>query len=259
MNTTYKDDGVKYIIYDDAGNFVGESITNDEGMVQFDIEYGNYKIVQSTTSNINKFHDDIIINVSDFDDTLIYNIFDEYYDSKIKFVFLDRENNLPISNVDFIFDDIQYVTGVNNSHISPILQVGTYIINAIKNDNYKVIEEHSFDLNETSKFYINENNEIVVDEIIYLEKIDKSKDEEIYDNDDEESKKEENIENEENQNDIITDTDISIDSVIDNADSIYKEESIVIEKLPFLGEYKNVSKYFNYYNFKYYGYIFNFM
>lgn len=165
----YYDAGIIYKIYDKDNNFIKEVITDENGNANFNLEYGNYKIVQTNTVRINVFHDDILVNKNDFSNDLEFNIYDEYYNAKIKFIVLDKEENKPIKNLKFNINNIQYVTNEEGYYITSYLLFDTYKFSNISYDGYKSIDNFEFVLNEDCEYYFIDNNAIV-DIIVYMEK-----------------------------------------------------------------------------------------
>lgn len=240
LNTLYYDENVKYSIYDGNGNLIDEVVTNDNGNVEFNLDYGDYRIVQSSISKINKFHEDIIISKDQFDNVLNYKIYDEYFNSKIKFIFLDKDTKLPITNIKFNFEGNEYNTDQYNFYISTSLQEGSYKIKDISLDGYNNISEEQFELDKSSEFYI-VDGEVFVDKIIYMEKKQEIKD-----------VKDDSIIEEIKGNVTLDNTDIKEDDIDDEN----QEENIIIDKLPFLGDKTNVGKKYKIFNFVYCNYHF---
>jgi len=171
VNNLHYDRGVIYRIYDEFGNFVDEVITNENGNANYNFKYGNYKIVQSNVGGIDIFHDDIIINKSDFSEDLVFNIYDEYYNARIKFIVFDKDSLEPIKNLIFKINDKEYMTDECGVYVTELLNLGEYNFSNIELENYKKVDNFKYELNENSNYYV-VMDEAFVDLVIYMEKED---------------------------------------------------------------------------------------
>ena len=268
------DEGIIYKIYDFNDNYINELTTNENGIATTTLEYGNYKIVQSNINNINTYHEDIIIDTSMFENDLIFNIHDDISKARIKVLGFDKENNEPISNLKFKINNEEKITNDEGLYVTDLLDFETYKFSDITKDGY--IEHESFDykLDENSEYYIFEN-EVYIDLIVYLDKIEEPEisieqnesSEEVSNNidnnkvDNEINVEKENVDNKSEAIEIKDNNDLKhyIDEKNLNDDTtkqIINIENNNTEKLPFLGEdiKKNEkTKIYNYIN-----YFFNF-
>lgn len=283
INILNYDSGVVYKIYDSDNNLIKECVIDEMGYTIFELEYGDYRIVQSSINNIDIYHEDILISKDMFEENLVFNIHDDIYQAKIKVIVLDKTSQVPIENLNFMIDEKESVTNENGIFISDILNFGIYKFSNINMEGYYELENFEYMLSENNNFYV-ENNEAYVDLLLYLEKIEV---EDLNNQDNEDTKLEEPENNEEDkeqesnpkddssdnenlgQDDIVDDKntedsnpkdtisneeekDNNLEEIIsneevkdDNSDeSISKEE-----KLPFLGESENYDEDTKIYNF----------
>ena len=234
-----------YKIYDEKENVINEVKTNEKGYVEFNLNYGNYKIIEDDLKRNNEY---IEINKTMFERDNHFDIHTYEYKTNIKIITKYKNNNEKIGNVSFYINDDKYTTNEEGISIIKNSNFDTYNFNKINVNGFKTIDSYTYEINENSNFYI-ENNVPYVDIVLFLEeKIEEeSKDKEDNVIDNEEIKKDDVlIENtSKKEEDIIVEIENNNEKKevenINNKDeeNINKEEIINeenIEKLPFLGD-----------------------
>ena len=160
------DSDINYEIYDKNNNLVDTIKTDENGLCSIKLYYGNYRIVQKNTNNIDIIHDEILISESDFDDNKHFDIFDEI--NKINLNIIGKYND---ENIDFSLDYLNNNFNTSNGFIKlSNLEYGTYEIYNIRSLGYKDIDRIEICLNDELNYYIDENG-INYDLIINFEKI----------------------------------------------------------------------------------------
>lgn len=258
INVLNYDEGVIYKVYNENEICVKEGMTNDLGLVVFELEYGNYKIVQSNSNYVENKHNDIVIDDNMFEKDIFYTIHDEICKVAIKVFAIDKETNENINSLKFKFNQEEKIITESGLYIIENLEFGVYNFSKIYVEGYNVLENFDYVINEDSDFYI-ENNEVYIDLILYLQK-----EENIL-------QKEENILQEEENtgaNNNVTEEVDSIESNNSDKSNAFEElTQDVIEKplvndkqdkLPFLGD-NNYDKNFKIFNFTNYIRKFNWM
>ncbi len=276
-NNVISDDKIVYKIYNLDNNFIKEVVTDENGKTLFELDYGNYKIVQSNVNNIDKYHEDILIDESMFYEDKDYDIIDEIYQAKIKVIAIDKENNIPISNLKFSINIEEYTTNEDGYYITNTLDFGTYKFSNIMVEGYENLTDFDFELNNDCNFYIIDD-EAYVDLVLNLEKVVEIIEEPITieeetnidytldKNETIEAKEEDNIDNiedKEKEDEIIKNSsndekkDSGEEELSNEKTSIKEDTTNEDEKLPFLGEskgFKYVKKIYNFIR-----YLFNYI
>ena len=165
FNIINYDNNVSYDIYNDD-NYITTITTDSNGFCNILLEYGNYRIVQNNISNVNVFHNDLIITKEDFNEKLKeFKIFDELSNVILKIIPINYDNEI-ISNVEFNINDDNYK--IDDIYYID-LEYGTYNFSNIKSNGYKNIEDFIFVINDDSDLYV-ENNKLYIDLYIKFDK-----------------------------------------------------------------------------------------
>lgn len=230
-NNLKYDSNVLYKLYDSNDNCINEFITNEKGMIETILEYGNYKIVES----LNEYNK-INIDKTMFDDIIEYSIHDKIYNSNLKIITLNKNTNEKIPNSKFKMNDNEYITNEEGVYVLNNVDFGIYNFENL-NNNLRNTNLIMYELNENSDVYI-ENGEPYVDIYLYSN----IKEESILDDD---YNTEIENDNEMDNNKNIIDTD-DYGSNINDSNLEEENENIMennnIEKLPFLGDNINTNE-----------------
>lgn len=264
LNDINYDSNTIYEIYDERGIFLNEVKTDENGYVEFTLDYGNYKIIESSTKrNINY----IEINKTMFENNNHFDIHTYEYKTNLKIIALNKDTNEKISNVSFLINNNDYTTNEDGICIIKNIVFDTYKFNEINIKGFKKNDSFTYEINENNEFYI-ENNEPYTEIKLYLEKEEIINENKVTSNNTEEKyeqnnnttieneKQESNDNEEENINNEVKKDDVSVDIENTNRDNneIKNQNNVTnnitsnkgetenikenIEKLPFLGENK---------------------
>ena len=210
LNDINYNSGVNYIIYDENNNCINEVKTDENGYVEFLLDYGNYKIQEKSLKNTRQYSNGIIIDKTMFESDNHFNIHNYEYKTNLKVNTLNKYTNEYIDDVKFIFNDKEYKTNEDGIFIIKDLEFGIYNFSEINVNGFYKIDSFTFEINNKNNFYI-ENSEPYTDVKLYLEKI-------------EEKKENEEIEDEEIIDDKLN------DAIINNEDSNMKKEEDLNDK-----------------------------
>ena len=229
---------VLYRIYDENNNCINELVTNEKGVIETTLEYGNYKIVESLDGNNN-----INVDKTMFDDVIEYNINDKIYNSNLKIITLNKNTNEKIPNIKFKINNNEYITNEEGIYVLNDVGFGIYKFENI-NNNLRNLDLFIYELNENSDVYI-ENKEPYVDIYLYSNTKndildDKISNDKVLENKEQNiTEKDNNIEIEDNKNIIDTDDGDINNSTLQNENIIEINKE---EKLPFLGDNINTNE-----------------
>ena len=256
------DSDVIYEIYDKDNNLINEIITDEYGSTNIILNYGDYRIVQSNTNKIDIIHDDFIIKKDEFKELYDFYVYDELYKFRVNITSIDEEttNEIDVFKFKFLDNEID----ASHSYLTEFLDYGDYEVLDIESDNYELLNNFNFTINEESNFYL-KDNELIVDVIIPLKRKVEPVVEEIIEEEKiiEEPKEEPIIIPEQKEIEMIEDKLPEIEDITEPKD-IKEENSIEnkveeittvenkednTKKLPFLGErYEKIIKNNIYYN-----------
>ena len=90
LNDINYDSNITYDIYDERGNLINKVKTNENGYVEFYLDYGNYKIIET---NYKRNIDYIEINKTMFDSNNHFDIHTYEYKTNLKVIALDKDTN----------------------------------------------------------------------------------------------------------------------------------------------------------------------
>lgn len=245
---------ITYEIYNEKGVYINEVKTNENGYVEFNLDYGNYKIIESSLKRNVEY---IEIDKTMFDSNNHFDIHTYEYKTNLKVIMSNKDTNEKISNVKFTVNDNECTTNEEGICLIKNIDFDTYKFSEININGLKKIDSFTYEINQNSEFYI-ENNEPYTEISLYLEEFIKENNS-INNEKNEESKKTNNdiIENDNKveieQSDVKINEDIKeeviieidkeetsnkIEEKLESNEEIRVEENNTtnIEKLPFLGD-----------------------
>lgn len=248
VNILNYDEGVIYKVYNENEICVKEGMTNDLGLVVFELEYGNYKIIQSNVSFVEDKHNDITIDANMFEKDIFYNIHDEICEVGIKVFAIDEETNENIGSLKFKFNQEEKILTEPLPYIIENLKFGVYNFSEFYVEGYNELENFDYVINEDSNFYV-DNEEVYVDLILYLQKEENilKEEEKIGDHSNNVTGEIENNDSTESDNNDKSNAFEEVNQdVIENSLTNNKQD-----KLPFLGDknYEQNTKIFNFTNY----------
>jgi len=242
LNDINYDNNVIYEIYNEKGNYINEVKTNENGYVEFNLDYGNYKIIESS---LKRNVDYIEINKTMFDSNNHFDIHTYEYKTNLKVITLNKDTNEKISSVNFTINDNNYITNEEGISVIKDIIFDTYKFTEININGFKKIDLFTYEINQNSEFYI-ENNEPYTEIRLYLEKENDKENNYITNNNKEEKENINEIKKDEETNNEIGNkvekeqTNNKIEDELEQKEEIRVEENNItnIEKLPFLGDNK---------------------